>query len=120
MRLPTFAAVAAVTLTCASTARGTDSDVTVPTYHADAARSGHYVVPGLTWARAGDVRRDAAFDGRVPGNVYAQPLYWRPAGAASGLVIVATEDNAVVALDPVTGSAAFAGFGFAGTPTFSE
>src|SRR5271170_6419023 len=103
MRLPPFAAVAAVILTCASAARGTDS-VTVPTYHADAARSGHYVVPGLTWARAGDVRRDAAFDGRVPGNVYAQPLYWHPAGAARGLVIVATEDNAVVALDPVTGS----------------
>jgi hypothetical protein len=43
------------------------------TYHADAARSGHYVVPGLTLARAGDMRRDAAFDGRVPGHVYAQP-----------------------------------------------
>ena len=58
MRLSTFAAVAAVTLTCASAARGTDSDVTVPTYHADAARSGHYVVPGLTWANAGEMRRD--------------------------------------------------------------
>jgi hypothetical protein len=103
MRLPAFAVLAAVTLTCASAARARDSDVTVPTYHADAARSGHYVVPGLTWARAGDMRRDAAFDGRVPGNVYAQPLYWRPAGAASGLVIVATEDNSVVALDPITG-----------------
>src|SRR5271166_783663 len=50
-----------------------------------------------------DMQRDAAFDGRVPGNVYAQPLYWRPPGAARGLVIVATEDNAVVALDAVTG-----------------
>ena len=49
------------------------------------------------------MQRDAAFDGRVPGNVYAQPLYWRPPGAARGLVIVATEDNAVVALDAVTG-----------------
>ncbi len=104
MRLSTFAAVAAVTLTCASAARGTDSDVTVPSYHADAARSGHYVVPGLTWANAGEMRRDVTFDGHVPGHVYAQPLYWRPAGAASGLVIVATEDNAVVALDAVTGS----------------
>ncbi len=69
MRLPAFAALAAVTLACASAARATDSDVTVPTYHADAARSGHYVVPGLTWARAGEMRRDAAFDGRVPGHV---------------------------------------------------
>ncbi len=62
-------------------------------------------MPGLTWARAADMQRDAAFDGRVPGNVHAQPLYWRPPGAARGLVIVATEDNAVVALDAVTGGA---------------
>jgi hypothetical protein len=103
MRLPAFAALAAVTLTCASAVRATENDATVPTYHADVARSGHYVVPGLTWANAGDMRPDTAFDGRVPGNIYAQPLYWRPAGAAGGQVIVATEDNVVVALDAVTG-----------------
>jgi hypothetical protein len=80
MRLSALAGLAAVTLVCAPAASAAENDATVPTYHADAARSGHYVVPGLTWARAGDVRRDAAFDGRVPGNVYAQPLYWRPAG----------------------------------------
>jgi hypothetical protein len=51
------------------------------------------------------MRQDAAFDGRVPGNIYAQPLYWHPAGAAVGQVIVATEDNVVVALDAVTGRA---------------
>ena len=49
------------------------------------------------------MRRDTAFDGRVPGNVYAQPLYWHPGGAATGFVIVATEDNAVAALDALTG-----------------
>ena len=69
MRLPGLAAFAAATLTCLSAARATENDVTVPAYHADAARSGHYVVRGLTWARAGDLRLDAAFDGRVPGNV---------------------------------------------------
>ena len=87
----------------ADVARG-GIDTTVPTYHADAARSGHYVVPGLTWARAANFKRDAAFDGHVPGHVYAQPLYWHPAGAARGLVIVATEDNVVVALDAFTGT----------------
>ncbi len=105
MRLPAIAALAAVVLLCAPGARATANDATVPTYHADAARSGHYVFPGLTWARAEEMRQDAAFDGRVPGNVYAQPLYWRPAGAAVGRVIVATEDNVVVALDAVTGRA---------------
>jgi hypothetical protein len=104
MRFSAFTALAAVVLLCAPMSRAEESDTTVPTYHADEARSGHYVVPGLTWARAADFRRDPAFDGRVPGHVYAQPLYWRPAGAARGLVIVATEDNVVVALDAYTGS----------------
>ena len=103
MRLPTFAALAAATLMSALVARAAENDATVPTYHADAARSGHYVFPGLTWANAADMRLDAAFDGRVQGNIYAQPLYWRPPGAAGGLVIVATEDNVVAALDAVTG-----------------
>jgi hypothetical protein len=103
MRLSALAALAAVTLVCAPAASAAENDATVPTYHADAARSGHYIVPGLTWANAGDLRREEAFDGKVPGNIYAQPLYWHPAGAAGGLVIVATEDNVVAALDAVTG-----------------
>ncbi len=80
------------------------ADDAVPTYHADVARTGHYVVPGLTWARAGDLHQDTAFDGRVQGHVYAQPLYWRPPGAPHGLVIVASEDNIVTALDAASGA----------------
>jgi hypothetical protein len=53
------------------------------------------------------MRADTAFDGRVPGAVYAQPLYWRPPGSGAGLVIVATEENAVVALDAVNGREAW-------------
>jgi hypothetical protein len=102
-RFSVIAALAAVGLFCAP-ARAAENDATVSTYHADAARSGHYVVPGLTWANVGNMRQDAAFDGRVPGRIYAQPLYWRPAGAAAGLVIVATEDNVVAALDAISGS----------------
>jgi PQQ-like domain len=104
MRLPAFAVLAAATLLCAPAPRAAENDPTVATYHADAARSGHYVVPGLTWASAATMRRDAGFDGRVSGNVYAQPLYWHPPRAARGLVIVATEDNVVAALDAITGS----------------
>lgn len=104
MRFSAFAAVVVAILLWPPMSHAEESDTTVPTYHADAARSGHYVVPGLTWARAGHFKRDMAFDGRVPGHVYAQPLYWRPAGAARGLVIVATEDNFVVALDAFTGT----------------
>jgi hypothetical protein len=104
MRLPAFAALVAATILCTPATRAAEIDATVPTYHADAARSGHYVVPGLTWAHAGNMRQDAAFDGRVPGNIYAQPLYWRREGVAGGLVIVATEDNVVAALDAITGT----------------
>ena len=44
------------------------------TYHASLDRSGHFVVPGLTWVRAASARLDPAFDARVDGAVYAQPL----------------------------------------------
>jgi outer membrane protein assembly factor BamB len=73
-------------------------------YHGGADRSGHFVVPGLTWERARSLHLDEAFRARIVGNVYAQPLYWRPAGSASGRLLVATEDNSVYALDATTGA----------------
>ncbi len=72
-------------------------------YHGDAARSGNYVAPGLTFEAAQNVRRDLGFDGRMDGHVYAQPLYWRASGAAHGLLIVATESDMVDALDAASG-----------------
>ena len=75
----------------------------VTTYHADAARSGHYVAPGLTWQAAARMAPDAGFDGRVPGHVYAQPLVWNPGNGAAARLIVVTESNEVVALDAGTG-----------------
>ncbi|MBW4090254.1 MAG: PQQ-binding-like beta-propeller repeat protein [Proteobacteria bacterium] len=75
----------------------------VLTYHADPARSGHYVAPDLTWTAAAHMHRDRRFDGRVPGAVYAQPLFWNPPGGGPGRVIVATEADVVMALDAATG-----------------
>jgi outer membrane protein assembly factor BamB len=75
----------------------------VVTYHGDPARSGHYVVPGLTWERARQVRSDSAFRAEVAGHVYAQPLYWKPS-AGPGVVVVATEDNVVQAVNAATGA----------------
>lgn len=75
----------------------------VSAYHADAARSGHYAVPGLTWAAANHLMLDSEFDGRVPGHVYAQPLFWRNPDSGQKLVVVATEDDIVVALDTASG-----------------
>lgn len=91
-------------LTCASfaAARAETTDA-VTGYHRSADRSGQYIVPGLTWQSAARLHRDTGFDGRVEGHVYAQPLYWRAPGTAQGLLIVATEDNVVDALDAATG-----------------
>ena len=81
----------------------TPIDGTVASYHGDPDRAGNYIAPSLTWTTAGGVHRDQAFDGAIEGHVYAQPLYWHPAGAQRGLIITATESNAVYALDPASG-----------------
>ena len=78
-------------------------DKSVLTYHGDVARSGAFVVPGLTWERARALRLDTGFQASFPGHVYAQPLYWRDSGLGSALLIVSTEDDGIHALDAATG-----------------
>ena len=75
---------------------------TVATYHGSSNRHGAFTVPGLTEAAAANVH--LAFRASVSGNVYAQPLYWQPAGGKPGLLIVATESNIVYALNATTGA----------------
>ncbi|MGH7212303.1 MAG: hypothetical protein ACREF1_12690, partial [Acetobacteraceae bacterium] len=82
---------------------GIATAASVTTYHNAADRSGAYVVPGLTLQSAATLHRDPRFDGRVPGAVYAQPLFWQLPGGGAGLVIVATEADVVMALDAATG-----------------
>lgn len=77
---------------------------TVPTYHADAARSGRYVVPQLTTSAAKNMHHLTSFSGAVSGPVYAQPLYWLPPNSSTAYVIVATETNNVYALNAETGA----------------
>jgi len=79
--LPTLLLVGA----CAVAARGLAADVpAAPTeqvleHHANAARSGLYVLPGLTWQAASHLQRDPQFGADVAGPIYSQPLYWRSA-----------------------------------------
>lgn len=75
----------------------------VVTYHNSNQRDGAYTIPKLTLAAAANIQRDTRFSGTVDGDVYAQPLFWKPKGAKSGLVIVATESNNVYALDETRG-----------------
>lgn len=95
----------AVTLSIGShPVRSASGSGSVLTYHGDPGRSGHFVVPGLTWQRARGAHLDPKFRGEVSGHIYAQPLYWHPAGSASSLLIVATEDDWVYALDAANGT----------------
>jgi len=78
-------------------------DGSVLTYHGDNSRSGQYVVPGLSWEKAGSVQLDRTFNARVAGSMYAQPLYWRPPGTNTGTLFAATQDDVIQAFDATTG-----------------
>jgi hypothetical protein len=90
------------------TARAAAEERSVLTYHANPKRDGNFIVPTLTWERARALRLDNGFHARVSGQVYAQPLYWRQTGSNSGMLLVATEDNNVHALDARTGNEVWA------------
>lgn len=73
-------------------------------HHGGPSRSGLFVDPGMTRASVGDggLRRDTSFAPAVAGQVYAQPLYFENAGGPD-LVVVATEQNNVYALNAEDG-----------------
>jgi len=73
-------------------------------HHGNAARSGQYVVPDLTWEAAAHLQLDPNFHSEVAGPVYAQPLYWRSPESDHALLLVATEQDFVYALDSRTGA----------------
>ena len=89
----------------AALASGTASaqNTTVPFFHNTADHAGLFTVPGLTAQTVAGTTPDTAFNGAVVGVINAAPLYWHPARAAAGAVIVATENNSVAALDETTG-----------------
>ncbi len=76
----------------------------VLSYHGHPDRSGNFVVPALTWERARSLRLDEGFRPHVSGHVYAQPLYWRVPGSSSAILLLATEDNIVQAIDAGSGN----------------
>jgi hypothetical protein len=75
----------------------------VVTHHNQVDRSGNFVVPSLTWERARSLHPDANFRAQFSGQVYAQPLYWAPPRPRSPMLLMATEENTVYALDARTG-----------------
>jgi hypothetical protein len=49
---------------------GTAHAQSVLTYHGSPDRSGHYVVPGLSWERARSIRLDPSFHPRIAGHLH--------------------------------------------------
>lgn len=76
-------------------------------YHGSPARTGIFIVPHLTYERARGLHLDPSFDGHIEGHVYAQPLFWHFPGSSRKLLIVATEENVVYALDAHDGKVAW-------------
>ncbi len=74
-------------------------------HHNNPARTGLYIAPTLTRAAAAGVHRDTAFHAPLHGPTYAQPLFWaanRPGDR--DLLLAATEQNRVYALDASSGA----------------
>src|SRR3974390_165699 len=78
-------------------------DKSVLTFHGNESRSGHFVLPALSFEKARSLVLDRSFDAKVTGPLYAQPLLWRPSGSDSGMLLVATENNFIQAIDATTG-----------------
>ncbi len=74
-------------------------------HHNNPTRDGLYIEPALTQAAAGRLHRDAAFHVVLRGPTYAQPLFWAATQPGErDLVIVATEQNEVSAIDASSGA----------------
>ena len=80
------------------------AQVNVTQHHNHLSRDGLYVDPAFTANAAANLKRDLNFNGAIPGNVYAQPLYIEGGPGGQALVIAATESNYVCALDPASGN----------------
>ena len=76
----------------------------VTAYHGGVERSGNFVMPGLGRDEARALRLVAGFAPRFAGKLYAQPLFWHPPGAVSGMLLAASESNTVAAIDAASGS----------------
>jgi hypothetical protein len=81
---------------------GSSGGPAVLEHHGGPRRLGGYVVAGLTRSAAAAMHADASFGASVPGAIYAQPLYVT-GGGGPDLIVVATEENVVAALDVTSG-----------------
>ncbi len=85
---------------------GAAAHVSVVQFHNTAARDGVYVDAAITAAAAGTMHLDATFGNQaILGPTYAQPLYLAGASGGADLILVATAQNHVYALNATSGTA---------------
>jgi len=82
----------------------TNAQVNVTQFHNHNSRDGLYIDSAFTQGAAANLARDLNFNGRISGNVYAQPLYIDNGPGGRPTIIAVTESNNVYALDAVDGS----------------
>jgi len=87
-----------------SPAAGFVGAASVLQYHNHATRDGLYVDPALTRAAVAGLHRDSTFNASIQGPTFAQLLYVDDGGSGRDLVIAATEQNIVYALDAGNGA----------------
>ena len=90
-----------------TTSDGNDgsSGVSVFQHHKNSARTGVFVDAAFTKAAAAGIHMDAGFSATINGPTYTQPLFLENAIAGKDVLIVATEQNIVYALDAASGQA---------------
>src|SRR5580693_6929329 len=72
--------------------------------HLHGSRDGLYTDPLFTLSAVPTIHRDLTFSAPLPGPTYAQPLYITNGAAGRPTLIVATEQNMILALDASNGS----------------
>ncbi len=73
-------------------------------HHRNQTRDGLYVQPALTKTAAAGLHALAGFSATISGPTYAQSLFVDGMGAGPDMLIVATEQNKLYALNPTTGA----------------
>ena len=111
-KYPEYLALALLTLSCESGDRDdieptitrddgiTATGASVLERNNSPGRTGVFVQPTLTKARAATMVLDRTFDGTVSGNVFASPLF---VDGTPGVFVIATENNQISVLDENTG-----------------
>ncbi len=73
-------------------------------HHRSGTRDGLYIDPLITQDSAAFIHRDLTFYAPIPGPTYAQPLYVSNGPGGRAALIVATEQNVVLAINASDGS----------------